>query len=120
MQIDIAPLGPAGAAGGGAGAGGGGGSTPGGGAGGAGGKAPLPIHVPYGSFIEPGWFHVGKKHDVPKNACFVGHNCDTYVWVMPDQLDGLNKFTLAIMDFSNIGNSGGSNIPTPPPATLGR
>ncbi len=26
---------------------------------------------------------VGQKKDVPKNACFVGHYCDHYVWVMP-------------------------------------
>jgi len=100
----------------GAGAAGGGG----GGAGGAGGKPPLPIHVPYGSFIQPGWYSTGTKHDVPKDACFVGHHCKTYVWVRPDQMDGLNKFTLAILDFNNIQNSGGSNMPSPPPATLGR
>jgi len=92
----------------------------GGGAGGAGGKPPLPIHVAYATFVQAGWYNVGKKHDVPKDACFVGHHCDTYVWVGPAQMDALNKFTLAILDFNNIGNSGGSNVPTPPPATLGR
>jgi len=111
-----------GAAGGGAGGGGGGsGSGGGGGAGaGAGGKAPLPIHIPYYTFLRPGWYCVGCKNNVPKDACFVGHHCNTYVWVTRYQMDGLNKFTLAILDFYNIGNTGGSNIPTPPPATLGR
>jgi hypothetical protein len=92
----------------------------GGGASGAGGKPPLPIYVPYFTFIKPGWYTVGKKKDVPKDACFVGHHCDTYVWVCPHQMDALNKFSLAILDFYNVQNSGGSNMPNPPPATLGR
>jgi hypothetical protein len=70
--------------------------------------------------LRPGWYCVGCKNNVPKDACFVGHHCNTYVWVTRYQMDGLNKFTLAILDFYNIGNTGGSNIPTPPPATLGR
>ena len=24
--------------------------------------------------IRPGWFHVGSKHDVPKDACYVGRS----------------------------------------------
>jgi hypothetical protein len=88
------------------------------GAAGGGGKAPLPIHVHYDTFLQQGWYCQGRKCDVPKDACFVGHNCDTYVWVMPCQLDALNKFTLAILDFYNIGNSGGSNLPSPPVSTL--
>jgi uncharacterized membrane protein YgcG len=110
----------AGASGGSGGGGGGGSSSPGGSAGGAGTKPPLPIHVPYEEFLRNGWYCVGQRRDVPRAACYVGHHCDTYVWVMPDQLEGLNNFTLAILDFYNIGNSGGSNIPQPPPATLGR
>jgi hypothetical protein len=86
----------------------------------AGGKPPLPIHVPYATFVRPGWFHVGKKRDVPRDACFVGCHCKTYVWVTHDQMDALTDFTLAILDFNNIQNSGGSNLPNPPPATLGR
>jgi hypothetical protein len=86
---------------------------------GAGGKPPLPIDVPYDTFIHPGWFNVGRRRDVPRDACFVGHHCGTYVWVNRDQLDALNKFTLVILDFNNIQNSGGSNLPSPPPATLG-
>jgi uncharacterized membrane protein YgcG len=108
-------------AGSGTGSGGGGSSSPGGGGGGGvGGRPPLPIHVPYADFIRTGWYWTGKKSEIPKGACYVGHHCKTYVWVMPDQLQGLNDFTLAILDFNNIGNSGGSNIPQPPPATLGR
>jgi hypothetical protein len=108
---------------GGAGASGGSGASgsgpPGGGAS-ASGKPPLPIYVNYKSFLQPGWYNVGRKCDVPKEAVYVGHYGHRYVWVSRDQIEGLSKFTLAILDFYNIGNTGGSNIPTPPPATLGR
>jgi hypothetical protein len=84
----------------------------------SGGKPPLPIHIHYEAFIQQGWFGRGRKCDVPKDACFVGHHCNTYVWVDMSHLDGLNRFTLAILDFYNIGNSGGNNLPQPPVSTL--
>ncbi len=34
--------------------------------------------------IRPGWFHVGRKRDVPKDACYVGRCRDCYVWVCPE------------------------------------
>ncbi len=34
--------------------------------------------------IGPGWFHVGRKRDVPKDACYVGRHRDRYVWVEPE------------------------------------
>jgi hypothetical protein len=48
--------------------------------------------------VQPGWFHFGCKKDVPKNACYVGQYCDTYVWVMPEGYEGLTQFTLAVLD----------------------
>jgi uncharacterized membrane protein YgcG len=95
----------------------GGGGGGGGGGGASGGKPPLPIHIPYRTFLQPGWFAIGGKHDVPKDACYVGHHGSTYVWVTRDRVDGLAKFTLAILDFYNIGNSGAS-VPSTPPQTL--
>ena len=50
--------------------------------------------------IPMGWFCVGKKADVPKEACYVGHYCETYVWVMPEGVDGLSRFTMTIMQLS--------------------
>ena len=47
--------------------------------------------------IPRGWFSVGRACDVPKDACFSAHYCDTYVWVMPDGIDGLSRFTLTIL-----------------------
>jgi hypothetical protein len=50
--------------------------------------------------LPRGWFSVGCKHDVPKNACYVGHHCNTYVWVLPDGLDGLTRLTLTILNLA--------------------
>jgi len=87
------------------------------------GSSLLPVHVPYREFIQPApWFNVGKKSDVPKCAGYVGHHCNTYVWVCPDQLDGLAKFTLAILDLYTIENlSAPRSTPymiPPPPASI--
>ena len=48
-------------------------------------------HLLYISALKPGWFAVGCKCDVPKNACYVGHYCDTYVWVPHEQLEVLTR-----------------------------
>ena len=52
--------------------------------------------------IGPGWFHVGRKWDVPKGACYVGKCGDRYVWVEPDGLDALTEFTLTVMKLSSL------------------
>lgn len=46
------------------------------------------------------WFCVGAKGDVPKNACYVGNHCNTYVWVTPDGVDGLSRFTMTVLDIA--------------------
>jgi hypothetical protein len=50
--------------------------------------------------LPTGWFHTGGKNDVPKDACYVAHSCDTYVWVMPDGLEGLTRFTMTVIDLA--------------------
>ena len=52
--------------------------------------------------IPPGWFRVGCKKDVPKDACYVGRCGETYVWVTPDGRDGLTRFTFLIMDIATV------------------
>ena len=52
--------------------------------------------------IRPGWFHVGFKHGVPKDACYVGRSGDRYAWVCPDGIDGLTEFTLTVLKFSSL------------------
>ena len=76
--------------------------------------------------VYPGWFSVGSKHDVPKEACYVGHCGKTYVWVMPNQMPDLSNFTLAILDIATYqsagsrqqapGTSGYGILPPPPTA----
>jgi hypothetical protein len=55
-------------------------------------------HLLYISALKPGWFVVGQKKDVPKDACYVGRYCNTYVWVPPENLELLTRLTLAILD----------------------
>jgi hypothetical protein len=55
--------------------------------------------------VPVGWFCIGRKCDVPKNACFVGHYCDNYVWVMPDHVEDLSQFTLIVLGITKHGVS---------------
>ena len=50
--------------------------------------------------IPAGWFGVGSRHDVPKDACFVAHEGKVYVWVTQEHRDELSKFTMAILDIA--------------------
>jgi hypothetical protein len=50
--------------------------------------------------LPGGWYHVGCKKDVPKCALYVGHYGDTYVWVMPEGVEGLTRFTMTILDLA--------------------
>jgi hypothetical protein len=47
--------------------------------------------------IPTGWFHIGERKDVPKNACYVGSFKDRYAWVDARGMDGLARFTLAVL-----------------------
>ena len=51
-------------------------------------------------FPPRGWYYVGSKKDVPKCACYVGHHCETYVWVMPEGRNDLAVFTMAALDLA--------------------
>ena len=52
--------------------------------------------------ISPGWFHVGSKYDVPKDACYVGRSGHSYVWVGLDGIDELTEFTLTVLKISSL------------------
>jgi hypothetical protein len=49
--------------------------------------------------IHPGWLRWGPEK--PKDACYAGHACfcgqECYVWVCPDGLEELSKFTRAVL-----------------------
>ena len=51
----------------------------------------------FATAIPKGWFCVGTKHEVPRNARYCGSYHDVYVWVMDDGLDGLSRFYLTIL-----------------------
>jgi hypothetical protein len=51
-------------------------------------------------FPPRGWYGVGGKKDVPREACYVGcHGC-TYVWVTAEGMNGLAIFTLGVLDLA--------------------
>ena len=50
--------------------------------------------------IPKGWYGVGCKQNVPECACYLGHYCNTYVWVTADGLDGLTRFTMTVIDLA--------------------
>jgi hypothetical protein len=50
--------------------------------------------------IPGGWYHVGCKKDLPPSVCYVGHYRDVYVWVTPDGLEGLTRFTMTVIDLA--------------------
>lgn len=52
--------------------------------------------------IRPGWFHCGRRRDVPKNACYVGRSGDRYVWVGPEGREALTEFTLTVLKLSSL------------------
>jgi hypothetical protein len=77
---------------------GGGGSTPGGGGSsgdGDRGRVPLPILLT--DVPPPGWYHIGCKKDVPKDACHVGRWGDRYAWVTADGVPHLARFTITAL-----------------------
>jgi hypothetical protein len=47
-----------------------------------------------------GWYGVGTKKDVPKDACYVGCCGCTYVWVTPGGMNGLATFTMGALDLA--------------------
>jgi hypothetical protein len=52
--------------------------------------------------IPTGWFGWGKKRDVPRDACFVGHYGNCYTWVCPAYRSELAEFTLTILNLASV------------------
>jgi plastocyanin len=52
--------------------------------------------------IPSGWFRVGSKKEVPKDACYVGNYGHRYAWVPRENLDDLSLFTLKILSLSSV------------------
>jgi hypothetical protein len=64
---------------------------------GASGDRSVPIGVLLSDVPRPGWFHLGRKRDVPPDACYVGRYGVRYAWVTPDGMGGLSRFTLVVL-----------------------
>jgi hypothetical protein len=52
--------------------------------------------------VQSGWFHVGRRRDVPKDACYVGRCGGCYVWVGLDGREQLTEFTLTVLKLSAL------------------
>lgn len=57
----------------------------------------IPIEILLTDVPPPGWFQVGTRKDVPKNAVYVGCYGDRYAWVLPDNLSALSRFTVTVL-----------------------
>ena len=79
----------------GSGSSGGGGSGSGGS--GGGGTPQVPVEVLLRDVPPPGWYHCGRRCDVPRDACYVGRCGDRYVWVTAAGMPRLSRFTLAVL-----------------------
>lgn len=76
--------------------------------------------------LETGWVHVGHCKDVPKDACYVGRHCHTYVWVDKENMKSLTNLTIAVLEIAGTDTSSqalrtqkGKSLKTlPPPPSL--
>jgi hypothetical protein len=58
--------------------------------------------------LPPHWLHVGQLREVPAKARCKAHSGDTWVWVMPEDMQSLADFTLIVQDIARVD----SNSPT--------
>jgi hypothetical protein len=52
--------------------------------------------------VPTGWFCVGKKEDVPRDARYVGCHGDCYVWVLPEHVSELSQFALIVLAITDV------------------
>jgi hypothetical protein len=50
--------------------------------------------------VPTGWYGIGCKANVPRDACYVGQCGKTFVWVMPEGLEGLTRFTMTVLELA--------------------
>jgi hypothetical protein len=58
--------------------------------------------MPYTSMLHSGWYEVGRRHQVPKNARYVGHYGKLYAWVRPGDEERFSEFTLVILNIATF------------------
>jgi hypothetical protein len=59
-------------------------------------------HIDPAVYLAPCWWGAGKCRDVPHTASYVGHYRGVYVWVMPEHVEELTNFSLAILKIAAI------------------
>jgi hypothetical protein len=52
--------------------------------------------------VRSGWFSVGSKRDVPRDACYVGRFRNQYAWVSAAGRKELADFTIKILNFATL------------------
>jgi hypothetical protein len=52
--------------------------------------------------IPTDWFGRGKKRDVPRDACYVGHYGNCYTWVCAEHRSDLAEFTLTVLNLTSV------------------
>jgi hypothetical protein len=55
---------------------------------------------PYSTLLHSGWYKTGRRHDVPKNACYVAHYGKTYAWVIPGCEAEIANFTIVVLNLA--------------------
>ncbi len=53
--------------------------------------------------VPHGWFHSGSRSQVPADAAYAGDSGGTWVWVTPDQVGELSRFTLLVLFITKLG-----------------
>jgi hypothetical protein len=76
-----------------------------------------PFAQDYLDSMRPGWYCVGTRKEVAKNAIYVGHHGKTYVWVMPGQTKNLSAFTLAVLNIVTASPPQGKTLLAQPSTT---
>jgi hypothetical protein len=65
-----------------------------------------------------GWLHHGRLADIPLGACRKAHHGGAWVWVMPDDLEGLSDFALVLLDIVTLDINNGATTSPPILVTL--
>jgi hypothetical protein len=57
----------------------------------------VPIEILMADVPPPGWFCLGGKKDVPRDAMYVGRFGDRYAWVTAEGVAPLARFTVTVL-----------------------
>lgn len=66
--------------------------------------------------VSTGWVRIGRRREVPPETLYSGRYGETYVWVVPDDLEALTRLAIAVLtivqrDEGEISLRGGGLVP---------